>query len=471
MEKIKPLIVDLDGTLIKTDLLFESFLMLFVKSPWAGIVAMFKLLAGKSALKIYIANHVDIRPELLPFDREVLDYITAARASGRPIYLVSASDKRYVEKVSNYLGLFVESMGTTFGYNLSGTNKAKVLIERFGDKQFDYIGDSRKDFPVWASARKVLIAGNQTNSHANHYPNSTIISNRPLKPSAYIRSLRIHQWLKNILVFVPFILGHNFTVDSFLLGTSAFLAFSLCASSVYIINDLFDLNNDRTHNEKKHRPFACGDMPIHHGLMIASILLLFSIFLAASLSIHFLTVIVIYFFITLSYSIYLKSIPFLDVMILALLYVLRIIAGCVATGDVVSDWFVAFAIFIFLFLATIKRLVEVVDSIRYGRELASGRGFIKEDFTLLSGLSCALGYISILILALYVTNPETRGLYQAPQALWGACLLLMFWITRVLFAAHRGLMSSDPLVFAVTDRVSLTISFFILAMFFVAVYY
>lgn len=470
LDNLRPLIVDLDGTLIKTDLLFESFLALIAKSPWLGFIALFKILVGKAALKTYIASHVDIRPDLLPYDQEVVDYIETAQVSGRAVYLVSASDQRYVEAVANHLGLFTDSMGSMPGRNLGGVNKANALGGRFGAGQFDYIGDSSKDFPVWASGKQVLIAGIQSRRHASRYPDATIVSERPLQLRAYLKSLRMHQWLKNILVFVPFILDHNFTADTLWLGVSAFLAFSLCASSVYIVNDLFDLNNDRTHVQKKFRPFASGDVPIQHGLLIAPVLLFLSMVVGASVSMPFLAIVVLYFLITLSYSVYLKRIPLLDVMLLAMLYVLRIFAGGVATGDVVSDWFMAFAIFLFLFLATIKRLVELVGSVRSGGELSSGRGFIKEDLTLLSGLSCASGYISILVLALYVTNPQTRDLYQFPEALWGVCLLLLFWVNRMLLVAHRGQMNDDPLIFAITDRVSLTICTFVLAMFFVGIY-
>jgi len=466
-----PLVVDLDETLIRTDLLFESFLMLIAVSPVRAIYALFKVLSGRSELKSYIADHIDIRADLLPYDEAVIDCINVAKNSGKDVYLVSASDDRYVKAVADHLGLFTNAYGSSREYNLSGLNKAKKLVTLFGKGGFDYIGDNKKDIPIWEEAAQAFFAGPNVGSLLKEVSGGKVVSdNRPCLLS-YIKCLRVHQWLKNLLIFVPFFLDHTFSGYVFVVAFFAFIAFSLCASSVYIINDLLDLNNDRTHSRKKNRPFASGEIPIIYGMIVAPFLLIVSAVIGFCVSSQFLLLMMLYFILTLSYSVFLKRIPLVDVVLLAVLYGLRILAGGVATYHSVSSWFLAFAIFLFLFLAMIKRLVEVGDSIRNNSTLASGRGFAREDLPLLSSLSCTAGYMSILIFSLYITNPVTLEIYQTPELLWGVCMLLLFWVNRLLLVAHRGGMDDDPMIYALTDRISLVVGFFVLVLFFSAVYF
>lgn len=455
------LAVDLDGTLIKSDLLVEGFFHLASSSPIKGLMALKSLTLGKAPLKEYIADHISFQPALLPYNEGVLEYIKEARTSGRKIYLVSASDERYVQSIADHLGLFDGVMGSNNGVNLSSKNKADKLVEVFGVNGFDYIGNSDADLAVWDKARKPLLAGARSakfKKYLERFPNISEVGVWNSDWRVYTKAMRLHQWLKNTLIFVPIMLAQLFSLDAFGLALLAFFAFSLCASGVYILNDMFDLQNDRSHSRKKERPLASGRMPLLHGVIFVPVLLIVSISIGTLVSPQFLMILAVYFAITLSYSAALKRVALLDVTVLAILYTVRIFAGGIAVGVTISEWLMAFSIFLFLFLAIIKRYVELGDSVRNDKGPSTGRGFTTDDLSLLRSLGSTAGYIAVLVLALYIQDPEIRILYQSPEILWGACLLLLLWVNRMILAAHRGQMHDDPVVFAATDRVSLGIA-------------
>ena len=455
-----PLVVDLDGTLINSDLLIESFFLLGSSSPLKLFGALSKLASGKAAFKAYIADHVQIDPALLPYNEAVLETVKAARSEGRPVHLVSASDERYVKSVAAHLGLFDQALGTKNGHNLSAHQKAALLTEQFGAGGFDYIGNSKADIEVWKAARTPLVAGVRSGAVARFKKQfrdcgrcREAVWKRQWRST--LRAMRLHQWMKNSLIFVPLFTSHQFTMSAAGSAALAFMAFSLCASSVYVLNDLFDLQNDRGHERKKHRAIASGQLPIMSAAALSVGLLFSSIVLGSLVSLPFLLVMALYYSITLAYSVYLKRIALVDVSTLAILYTIRIFAGGAAISVVISEWLMAFSIFLFLFLAIIKRYVELVDSMKNNTALSGGRGFRPDDMTLLCGLAGAAGYISILVLALYLQDPAIRALYATPTALWGVCLLLLFWVNHMLLTAHRGEMNDDPVAFAATDPISI----------------
>ena len=470
---MRPLIVDLDGTLIKTDLLVEGFLGLMTASPANAMRALFVLPTGKAAFKECIADQIVPDPSLLPYNESVLDKLQSEKRSGREIYLVSASDERNVEAVANYVGLFEGAIGSKNGRNLSAEQKAAMLVEKFGEKGFDYIGNGSADIPVWKCANQCYLAGvksGATDGYFRQFENMEEVGRWSCGPRTHLKAIRLHQWLKNLLVFVPMLMAHQFDLETVGRAVLAFLSFSLCASSVYVTNDLLDLQNDRTHARKKFRPLASGLMPHSNAILLAILLLGGAFIIGALLPPAFLVMLSVYLVTTFSYSVYLKRIALVDVSILAVLYTIRIFAGGLAVGIQVSEWLMAFSVFFFLFLAIVKRYTELGDSLRNNKPVSKGRGFVVEDLPILGSFAAAAGNTSVLVLALYTTNENVSLLYRSPELLWGASLLLLFWINRMLFMSHRGLVHDDPIIFAATDRVSIGIGVSMGLVFFASIF-
>ncbi|WP_372015821.1 UbiA family prenyltransferase [Pseudoxanthomonas sp. 10H] len=455
----KVLCVDLDGCLVRTDLLYESLLLLLRRNPAYLLLLPFWLLGGKAHLKAQIARRIELDPATLPYDPRVLE---AVRASRRTRVLCTAADARLAGQVAAHLGLFDEVVASDGTTNLGGREKARVLVERYGVGGFDYIGNHHVDLHVWRHANEAWIA-NAPDSLARraaavsrvgaHWPGER----RSLLP--WIKAIRLHQWLKNLLVFVPLLAAHR-VLDPVAASQAvlAFLAFGLCASGAYLVNDLLDLHSDRQHPRKQRRPFASGRLPILHGLLAAPLLTLGGGLLAWLAAPAFVPVLLLYWLTTLGYSLWFKRIEMLDVTVLAGLYTLRIIGGAVAVGVPLSFWLLAFSMFIFLSLAILKRYTELAALVGEGRARASGRGYAIEDLPLLQSLGGAAGYIAVLVLALYINSSDSVALYSRPQALWLLCPLLLYWVSRAWALAHRGRMHDDPVVFAATDRVSLLVA-------------
>lgn len=452
-----PLVVDVDGTLIRSDILLESFLALFSIAPIKALKAIAALRLGRASLKCRIASQATIHVETLPLNDDVLGFINAERRKGRKIYLASASDVRYVQALADHLGIFEGVFGSREAVNLAGEAKAQCLCEAFGEKGFDYIGDGRVDETVWRKARRVYIADArpaylvQVRAWA---PDARAIGVRRGTFKEYLRAMRIHQWVKNALIFVPAIAAHAI-VDEFANVVMAFISFSLCASSVYILNDLIDIRNDRAHSRKKNRPFAIGSIPILHGIVLSPLLLLGSIALTLFLPLQFLGVVAFYYMLTCAYSFYLKKKVLVDVTVLACLYGCRLWAGAVAASIVLSPWLIAFAIFLFFCLALVKRCSELMNNLQAGKADPAGRGYRLADLPALQFMSAASGYVSLLVLALYLNSDAVRVLYTYPDRLWIICIILLLWVSRVLLLTQRGEMHDDPVVFAATDRASL----------------
>jgi len=453
-----PLVVDLDGTLVKGDLLAQSFFALLSVKPLRALVALMALHHGKAAFKAALAAETTLDFNALPFNPELLAFLRTERAKGRAIYLASASDRQIVAAVAAALGLFdgfFASDGTT---NLAGAAKARALCEAFGDGAFDYVGNARVDMDVWTKARGVWVAGAGPRFQrvvTARFPQARVVDPEHRRFADYLHALRIHQWLKNLLILVPAATAHRVLPATALSLVLAFLSFSLCASSAYIANDLLDLNNDRAHTRKRNRPLAAGRVPLGHAVALMPALLVLAAALAWPLPRDFVALLAAYYVLTMGYSLVLKRKLIVDVVTLACLYGMRLAAGAVAVAVPLSPWFVAFSVFFFLCLALVKRCTEITDRIAKGTGDPKGRGYIQRDLPMLEAMAAGTGYVAIMIFALYINSPAVAALYRAPEYLWAICLVLFYWISRVLLLTHRGDMHDDPVVFAATDAKSL----------------
>jgi 4-hydroxybenzoate polyprenyltransferase/phosphoserine phosphatase len=454
---VSPLAVDLDGTLLRSDMLLESFWSACGRNWRSPFAAARALLRGKAELKRYLAGQADVDVATLPYDETVIDYIRRFREAGGHTALVTASDQSIATAIAAHIGLFDEVHGSDGRINLKGESKAAFLNERYGPGGYAYLGDSAADLEVWKHAGRAITLNatpkmrskvEEIAAEAEH------LTSAPASGSDYLRAIRPHQWMKNILVFLPMLAAHDFSAHALGASLLAFLAFSMIASSVYVLNDLLDLAADRAHPRKRERPFAAGDIPIAHGIWMGGGLLLGGLLISLALGKWFFLVVVGYYFLTTAYSLSLKRRMVIDICVLAGLYTMRILAGSAATGLVLSVWMLAFAIFFFFALAAVKRQAELVDNAKRRKLAVSGRGYTVNDLPVISMMAISAGYVSVLVMALYVNAPTTQGLYSLPQALWGICFVLLYWLSRTVMLAHRGEMHDDPVVFAVKDRIS-----------------
>lgn len=451
------LIVDLDGTLLQSDMLFESLWSAIARNPLAIFSICVAALKGRSYLKALLAELATVGVESLPYNSSVIDYIRRWRAQGGQTALVTATDATLAGQIANHLGLFDEVHGTTIGRNLKGSVKAAFLRDHYGADNYIYMGDTHADLAAWSTAAKAVAVNPSSRLQRKvaalgvEYEQLRSDGNRV---RAYWKALRPHQWLKNTLIFVPMLTAHAIDVSVVSKALLAFAAFSLIASSVYILNDLLDLSADRAHPRKCKRPFASGSAPLSHGSWMFILLLLAGFGLAGTLGPVFVGVLLVYYLTTLAYSLLLKRLLILDVCALAALYTLRILAGAACALLPISVWLLAFSIFLFFSLACVKRQAELVDGAAKGKAKAQGRGYLTDDLPVISMMGLASGYGAVLIMALYIDSPEVKTLYSSPTVLWGICLVLLFWLSRIAIITNRGQMHDDPVVFAMKDRVS-----------------
>lgn len=458
MEAKIPLVVDLDGTLLKSDLLHESYfgsLALGIKHQLNCIRALMQ--GGRARLKAYLANTYSINYVNLPYNESVLELIKAARSDGRPVYLATASDRSHAEAIAEHLALFDGVFASDGTINLKAESKAKLLVETFGTKGFDYVGNSSADLPIWAQAHKSYAINLNARATARlnelSTPNEHLPYQNPTLKS-WGKALRVHQYAKNVLLFVPMLTSHTYAPSALLATCIGFISFSLCASSVYIINDIIDLEADRQHPTKSKRPFATGAIPIAHGIIVASLLLLSAFAAALAVSPLFACTLAAYFMLTFAYSVSLKRKMILDVVVLAILYTVRVIAGAIAIDVFLSEWLLAFSMFIFTCLALVKRYVELAVRIDGNLPDPSNRNYALQDITIIGALAAASGFNAITIFALYISSPTVRNLYHYPQFLWLICPILLYWVGRLLVLAQRRLITDDPIFFALRDRIS-----------------
>jgi len=456
LQQCIPLCIDLDGTLIRSDLLVESSIALLRRNPLYLLSFAVWLMRGKAHLKREIAERTSIDVATLPYESRLLDWLHGQ--PGRPRVLCTASDRKFADAVAAHVGGFDEVLSSNGVCNLSGQNKADALRRRFGERGFDYAGNAVRDLQVWSRARRAIVV-NAPAALALRAGQVTEVE-RVFERSGsswrlWLRAMRLHQWLKNLLVFLPLLTAHLVLAPNAVLhSTLAFFAFCLCASGVYLLNDLLDLEADRQHPRKRLRPFAAGTLPLQAGLVAAPALTLAAFALALSISKLFAVALAGYYVLTLAYSFGLKRIVMLETVILAGLYTVRIVAGTLALRIELSFWLLAFSMFLFLSLAMIKRYTELHVLLRVGESRSSGRGYSIDDLPLVQSLGSASGYLAVLVLALYINSTASEALYRHPVVLWLLCPLLLYWISRIWLIAHRGEMHDDPVVFAVSDQAS-----------------
>ncbi|MEM1066783.1 MAG: UbiA family prenyltransferase, partial [Pseudomonadota bacterium] len=396
-------------------------------------------------------------------DRRVIKLAEDARADGKTVLLAAPSHGALGQELVDQLGVFdgVLSLGDDTDIPLL------VQVEaRFGARGFVYLGP-RDAYGFWNEADHIVTVGGRgdTIAMADAHPGgATHISTAPPLFSAFVRALRPHQWLKNLLIFLPVAAAQSLDAATLLAATLAFVAFSLTASSVYVLNDLLDLRADRAHPRKRERPFASGALPLSYGRWMLLGLLAVGVAVGAIVGPLFLMVLAGYYLVTLLYSFGLKKRPIIDICTLAGLYTLRIVAGGAAAGIALSVWMLAFSIFLFLSLAAMKRQAELVDNLARGKSRAMGRGYASDDLVFVTQMALSSAYVSVLVMALYINTPEVQRLYSEPAMLWAICLLLLYWLSRAVFKTHRGEMTDDPIVFATKDKVSrLTLGLMIIA--------
>lgn len=471
---VSPLVVDLDGTLLRSDLLLETGIAYVRQSPLKFLSPIKWLFQGKATLKEGLATGTQIDVAALPYDPAVIELIEQERLTGRPIVLATASHISLAQDIADHLQLFDQVLATQGTLNLSSHRKRDLLVEHFGEGGYDYIGNSLDDIAVWEHADKAYVVNPERGVKKRAMARGNVeqvIQSNTAGPKDWIKALRLHQWMKNVLICLPLLTAHELTNLTMLWQAFlAFLFFGLCASSVYLLNDLLDLADDRHHKSKRFRPFASGKIPLRSGLVLFPLLL--AVAFAGSallLPLAFTLTLAVYYVLTLAYSLLLKRKMVVDVIALALLYTIRIIAGAAAFSLELTFWILAFSMFMFLSLALVKRYAELKEAKTRGITAKTrGRGYYPDDLEMISSLGAASGYLAVMVLAMYIHDPATTRLYSHPQIIWLACPLLLFWISRTWMLTHRGHMHDDPVMFAIKDRTSVILGLIIGLIFWIA---
>jgi 4-hydroxybenzoate polyprenyltransferase len=466
-DPIRPLCVDLDGTLVDTDLSAESLFGVLKRQPWLLLWVPFWLLQGKARLKKELAERCQPDATVLPYNQAVMDHIDSATIDGRKVVLVTGSNRRLADQVAGHLGLFDQVLASDSEVNLTGRRKADLLNNLFGVGGYEYMGNDQIDLQVWQTSAAAVTV-NAPRSVVEQVsrlgiPHTDIAPARRTLRS-WLKAIRVHQWSKNALLFVPAVTGHRiFELEALAACALGFLCFGLLASATYIVNDLFDLDADRHHRTKRHRPFAAGVISLQAGIVASAILLLSGLTLALLLPVGFQLTLLAYLGMTLAYSFWFKRVASVDVLLLAALYTIRVVAGAFAIGIDLSFWLLAFSMFVFLSLALVKRVAELIElrekqravrpmiSADQGNSLVKGREYSTEDIPILQNLGASSGYLAVLVLALYIHSPDVLLLYQSPQILWLVAPLMLLWVTRLWVMTARGYMDEDPVVFAMKD--------------------
>ena len=464
---LRPLCVDLDGTLVKSDTLVDSLLVLLRTHPRSALKTFRWVLDGKAALKAKVSNIVSLDVAHLPYNRPLLAYLEQERGQGRGIYLTTGADARLAEKIAAHLGIFDGVLASDGSTNLTGSNKLAGLQAEFGGQDFDYIGNARPDLPLLEHAGAAMLANPNASLRALVKSRKITIhhhfEDRSSRRKAFLKAIRLHQWAKNVLIFVPLLLAHALKLPVILHAILAFFCFSLCASATYIVNDLLDIETDRRHPQKRFRPFAAGNLQASTGVAILLAFLTAGLLGTLLLPIEFLGWLLLYLVITVSYSLVLKRFVLVDVILLSGLYTVRLLAGAAATSIVISTWLAGFSVFLFFSLAMVKRFSEMQNLRERGNAPTNGRGYLVSDIEQLRSFGTASGYAAIVVFSLYISGNNVVTLYAHPIRMWLIVPLMLLWISRVWLLASRGQMNEDPVIFAVTDRMSLLIGLAVVA--------
>ena len=469
-----PLCVDLDGTLVKTDTLVDSVLALARQNPRAILQIPGWLAQGKAAFKQHVTNAVSLDVAGLPYNNPLLEFLMHQHASGRQIFLATAADRTLADRIAQHYPIFTDVLASDGAHNLAGANKLAAFRARFGD-QFSYIGNASPDIPILTACVEPMVA-NPTSSLMAGLRRAQVVPAhifRDQQPAlkAWLKAIRLHQWAKNTLIFLPFLLAHGWktphALGSAIGAVLAFFSFGLCASATYIVNDLLDIEADRLHHSKRRRPFAAGNLSAFSGIAVICLFLAVSAALAITLPYiaaqfgaplqpphSFLTWLIVYAITTTAYSLALKRVVLVDVVVLAGLYTVRIFAGGAAGGADVSKWLGGFSVFFFLSLAFVKRFAELESLRLRGKAPTNGRGYLLDDIEQLRAFGTSAAYASVVVLLVYISNLDTH-LYHNPGRLWLLLPVMLLWISQLWLLAARGELNEDPVVYAITDRRSL----------------
>jgi 4-hydroxybenzoate polyprenyltransferase len=462
----RPLCVDLDGTLVKSDTLLDALCQLVRRQPLQIFRIPIWLAGGRARLKIEVARRAPLDAARLPYNTALLRYLQAQRREGRPLYLATGADGGVAARVAAHLGIFGGVLATDGATNLTSSKKLGRLKERFGE--FDYIGNSRADLVLLANAREAMVA-NPTRSlrmalRLRQIPVArTFMDQRP-PARTLLKAIRLHQWAKNTLLLAPLLLSHRLAAGSIGAAVAAFFCFSFMASANYLVNDLLDIENDRRHPAKRLRPFAAGDLAVAGGIGLTFALIVASAALLPLLPRRFAMWLGLYIVATMAYSLYFKRVAVVDVLLLSGLYTLRLLAGGAATGTVISPWLASFSSFLFLSLAMVKRFSELENLRERGATASNGRGYLVADLDQIRSFGTASAYAAVVVFMLYIARPDVTGLYRHAFRLWMIVPLLLYWLNRVWLLASRGELDDDPVVFALRDRISLAVGAGVLAL-------
>lgn len=454
----RPLCVDLDGTLVKSDTLVDSLLVLARTRP-ASIIGLLRVLPrGKAAFKAYVTRQVSLDVAHLPYNRAVLQFLQQERGLHRDLYLATGANEALAQRVAAHLGIFSDVLGSSDATNLTGHRKLATLQARFGAEGFDYIGNDTPDLPLLAAASEPMVANPslklRIKLRARHITPARVLEEREGLLPSILTAVRPHQWAKNLLIFLPLLLSHALRAGRLLDALLGFCCFSLAASSAYIVNDLLDIEADRRHPKKRLRPFAAGDLSAITGLALVAGFLLLAFAGARLLPVEFFGWLMLYLVATMAYSWYLKRIELVDVLVLSGLYTLRLLAGGAATNTHISHWLAGFSIFLFFSLAMVKRFSELENLRSSGVSPRNGRGYLVADLNQLRSFGTASAFAAVMVFAIYISDGDVTMLYRRPQFLWLIVPLMILWLCRVWLLASRGNLDEDPLVFALTDRMS-----------------
>ena len=459
------LCVDLDGTLVQGDTLIESVIVLLRTQPWRIFLIVLWIFRGKARFKQELGRIVALDPGSLPYAVPVLEYVRSEAGKGRKILLVTGADASVAHSVAAHLGLFSGVICSHGRENVTGSTKLAAIQEALESEDFSYAGNSWTDLSIWRRASTAVVVGASPRllkaiRRSGVKVESVFATPRP-SIFTILKAMRVYQWTKNVLILLPLMLAHRLLVRQTLMnGVRAFFAFSLCASALYLANDILDLPNDRKHSRKRNRPLASGRLSIPAAVFLIVLLLAGAAVLNPTLDAAWF--LVAYVAATLAYSLYLKRLLIIDVIMLAGFYTLRLLYGGVASNVTVSTWTLAFSMFIFLSLALIKRISELQSGVAEQGLTGSGRAYLLADISQMSALCAASGCIAALVIILYVNSPEVMVLYSRPHVLLGIFPLLIYWQSRMLILANRGAIHDDPILFSLSDRASRAIAIAIL---------
>ena len=467
-----PLCVDLDGTLLRTDVLVEG--LLAVASNWRLLARMPRLLTNRAGLNQRVAELALLDPALLPYNENLLDFLRARRAAGQSLVLATAADARAAHAIADHLDLFDEVICSEGVRILKGEAKAAALIKRFGRRGFAYAGNAHYDVPIWREARSIVIvnAGPRIckKARSGGARVEAEFHDQPLLLRSALQGMRPYLWARNLLVFVPMIMAPAIGDRSaWISALWMFAAFCATASGTYVLNDLTDLAADRRHPSKRLRPFASGALTIPTGIVLAVTLIALGLGISAALGV--LPLILIYVVVSMSYSFALKELPLVDVFVLAGLSTLRLVGGGLATGHSVPLWLLTFSGFVFLSIALVKRTDEMRAVARASNDrVAARRGYRTGDVMMLQMFGCASVFASSVVLALFVGSTAASAQFRSPELLWGVVALILFWQCRLWLLTIRGHMHDDPIVYAARDWVSWIVAASVLMLFAAASY-